>query len=140
MKQIVKHVTLNNSETLTKIHFDGYRCSKYLVKNFTEGNIYVSFDGTSSLDECIKMPAGYAQEIAVDDSGRLTLDHDGNLYLAGSGEVEIQLLVYSSTLGSLSDSDILTDIEDGVLSISTDKDISSYDIYVDDKLATTLEV
>lgn len=92
MKLNLKRVTLSGStEAVT---FDNI-CRKYLVKNFTSGDIYVSFDSNLVEDNSIKIAAGMGQVCLINEHYERSLAVRTNtIYIKGSGEVEVQQLCY----------------------------------------------
>lgn len=92
MKQQVKRNTLSGG--ITKFSFD-YICGEYLVKNFSDGDVYVSYEDNTSNDEAIKIPANSYQIVVVNyHLGGLECYKSKDLYIKGTGEVEVQQLCW----------------------------------------------
>lgn len=92
LTQQVQRVTLSGSPTAVTFP---YPSGKYLVKNFSSGDIYVSFESTVAPASSIKISAGYGQLCEINERGGA----DGqakskSIYLNGTGEVEVQALWY----------------------------------------------
>ena len=89
MKQSVKRVTLTGAwQTITFTD----KATHYFVKNYTEGDIFVSFAANDSEDESFKITAGIGEELAISFDairGRYAVN---TIYVKGTGEVEIQQL------------------------------------------------
>lgn len=87
----VKQVELNG---LTKVEFTTKSC-EWLVKNFTDGDIYVSFDKDAPQDEWIKIQSGMGQVVVentvVKDFINFTYKA---IYVNGTGTIEVQQLCY----------------------------------------------
>lgn len=93
MKQQIKRVTLIDGET-NEIEFEKL-CGKYIVKNFTDGDIYVSFDEDFTEDNSVKIPAGFYQVVIANEYlGGLEIYKTKSIYIQGSGEVEVQQLCF----------------------------------------------
>lgn len=89
----VQRVTLSGSE-FEEVEFNTI-CGRYLVKNFTEDDIYVSFDEDATTNTSIKIPAGYFQEVIANEYlGGLDAYKTTSIYIKGTGEVEVQQLCY----------------------------------------------
>ena len=89
MKQSVKRVTLSGN--WQEISFPA-KASRYFVKNYSDNDIYVSFEDNDSEDESFKIKSGIGEEIAISYTnirGRYAVN---KLYVKGTGEVEIQQL------------------------------------------------
>ena len=93
MKKIsVKRVVLDG--TATKVEFPTI-CRKWLVKNFTEGDIYVSFDETLNTDEAIKITSNCWQQINTNENYAWNNECKSTcIHIQGTGEVEIQQLCF----------------------------------------------
>lgn len=93
-KMQVKRITLTDSTTFEEIEFENI-CGRYIVKNFTSGDIYVSFDEDATEDDSIKIPSGYFQEVIANEYlGGLDLYKTTSIYVKGAGEIEVQQLCY----------------------------------------------
>ena len=93
-KLSIKRVTLvENVETA--VTFNNV-CGKYLVKNFTEGDIYVSFDANFNESEAVKIKSNYGQTVVGNEEYQWTENFKtSTIYIKGSaGEVEVQQLCY----------------------------------------------
>lgn len=92
MELQVKRINLTGE--VTGVEF-ARECRKYLVKNFTNSDIYVSYN--SNLDETnsIKIAAGYAQVIVINENYAWSKEVlNKTIYIKGTGEVEVQQLCY----------------------------------------------
>lgn len=93
--QIVKRLTLNN--TVKELVF-GVKGSEFLVKNFSDNDLLVSFDKDTLESEWIKIPSKTYQVCIVngtDDEKRFLYRdciYRDKIYLKGEGEVEVQVL------------------------------------------------
>lgn len=69
--------------------------TKFLVKNFSTGNIYVNFEPITNDNEntSIKIPKDIAQVVLSNEYHGNTLKAD-TLYIKGTGEVEVQVICY----------------------------------------------
>lgn len=96
--QIVKRMELTENAVNT-FFFNG-KGRDFLVKNFSDSDLLVSFDSEAPDDEWIKIPANMYQVCTVNalreaNSYRYKDDiYKDKLYLKGSGEVEVQVLVW----------------------------------------------
>lgn len=86
MKQVVKRQTLAGS--LTAFTFDVQACS-FFVKNFTEGDAYISFEADTPDSECYKLPSMIAEEYYYNKHSGYYTD---TIYVKATGEVEVQPL------------------------------------------------
>ena len=67
----------------------------YLVKNFTSGDIYVSFNSNLVESKAIKIASGYAQECCINENAMWHKNCNCNsIYVKGTGEVEVQQVWY----------------------------------------------
>lgn len=88
--QQVQRVTLSGS--VLPVTFQ-YYSGKFLVKNFTSGDVYVSFEQTVNPSTSIKIATGYAQLCQINERGGAGGQEKVNtIYLNGNGEVEVQQL------------------------------------------------
>ena len=88
--QQVKRVQLTGG--VTALNFENYG-GQYLVKNFSGGDIYVSFEETVSNDTSIKISNGFAQRCVINERDGMAGQSKANtIYLKGVGEVEVQQL------------------------------------------------
>lgn len=96
--QIVKRFELTE-DVMGTFFFNG-KGRDFLVKNFSDNDLLVSFDNEAKDDEWIKIPANMYQVCTVnalreDSSYRYEDDiYRDRLYLKGNGEVEVQVLVW----------------------------------------------
>ena len=94
LKIIRKSITANTAE---KFEFDveGF---EFLVKNFNEFDIYVSFKNTTDTSKMIKIPAKCAQVcIRNKPASPLSVGNSSDevyIYATESGEVEVQCLKF----------------------------------------------
>lgn len=101
----IKRVTLSGTG-FEEISFEK-PAERYLIKNFTEGDIYVSSKADATTDDSCKVPKGYGQVFevpvmetgsvayhAIKGAGRFVPDSITKLYLKGTGEVEVQQLCF----------------------------------------------
>lgn len=90
MKQQLKRL---NVSTQAQIKFR-YEAKSYFVKNFTSGDIYVSFEAIENEDfsECYKIKSGIAEEVYVARTGISNKYLTDTIYIYGNGEVEVQQL------------------------------------------------
>lgn len=76
----------------TKYEFEQV-CKHYFVKNYSDGDIYVSFDENDEEDASCKISSGVGEEIATTyreyDRNE---DYTDTIYVKGTGEVEVQQL------------------------------------------------
>lgn len=91
MLQKVQRVTLTGSG-FEEIAF-AKEGIKFMVKNFTNGDIFVSFSEGATEDNSIKIPSGYYQLcVANEHGGSANAYNTDTLYIKGTGEVEVQEL------------------------------------------------
>ena len=88
MKLQVKRVTVSGK---TKVEFDAL-CGNYMIKNFSSSPIYVSFDEEFTHNNSIKIPANFYQHVMINDPDDANGDAAKELWIEGSGEVEVQQL------------------------------------------------
>lgn len=92
MQLNLKRVTLSGATAAVTFN---NKCGKYLVKNFTSGNIYVSFDSNLVEANSIKIAAGMGQVCLINEYYDWSQEVKTNtIYIKGSGEVEVQQLCY----------------------------------------------
>lgn len=89
MAQQVKRVELEGS--ITQVIFPN-QCGRYLVKNFSDGDIYVSFEESVELNTSIKITAGMAQVCIINERNGSGQEKANCIYISGTGEVEVQQL------------------------------------------------
>lgn len=73
--------------------FTGLNVRKFLVKNFSDGNIFVSYGTATDLDG-IKIPSLTAQVIVANEACALDNEGTDKISVYGTGEVEVQALWY----------------------------------------------
>ena len=90
MKQAVQRKTLAGGWTAFTFN---HNCAHFLVKNFSNGVVYVSFENNDDEAESIKIMSLMAEVVAV------CFDGNNNpaftvptIYVKGSGEVEVEAL------------------------------------------------
>jgi hypothetical protein len=97
LKLIRKNIVANEA---TKFEFDveGF---EFLVKNFTNGDIYVAYENTTDTDEMSKIPSMAGQVCIINkdsnlsDTNRLLFaSKDIYVYSTSVGEVEVQCLKF----------------------------------------------
>lgn len=86
LKQIVKRVTLTGSEMELTFEDTSYQ---YLVKNYSEGDVYVSFYPSFDTSDAIKVASGMGQICVIREKYFTPTDV---IYISGTGEVEVQQL------------------------------------------------
>lgn len=92
MKQQIKRITLEGE--ITEVEFDNI-CGKYLVKNFSDDDIFVSFDEEFTEENSTKIPAGFYQVVIANEwLGGLDAYKSKSIYINGTGEVEVQQLCF----------------------------------------------
>lgn len=88
----VKRVTLIG--ITQAVEFDTV-CGKWLVKNFTSGDIYVSLNEPLVEANAIKIASGYGQVITTNEHFAWSDDYKSKkIYVKGTGEIEVQQLCY----------------------------------------------
>lgn len=94
MKQQVKRLELTGT-SYTEFSFDK-NCGKFLVKNFSDNPIYVSFDNTVEDSEAIKIAGGSFQVVIANEYfGGSDYYRTNKIYVKGTGEVEVQQLCFN---------------------------------------------
>ena len=63
----------------------------FFVKNFSQGEILVSFSDEAQEENCFKIPSMIAEEVFYNQNGGYYTD---TVYVSGSGEVEIEALSF----------------------------------------------
>ena len=90
LKQLVKRQTLTGN--WTEIQFPK-KSRSFFVKNFTEGDIFVSFKNNDDEAECFKIKSGIGEEVAIQfhslDKSEFYVN---SIYVKGTGEVEVQAM------------------------------------------------
>ncbi|MBQ6447132.1 MAG: hypothetical protein IJJ10_06670 [Bacillus sp. (in: Bacteria)] len=84
----VKRVTLTGN--WTEVTFDE-KAKNYFVKNFSDGDIYVSFEENDSENTSFKISSGIGEVLAINQTATSKPEHFTNtIYIKGTGEVEIE--------------------------------------------------
>lgn len=96
MKLNLKRITLTGATT--KVEFKEM-CGKWLVKNFTDADIYVSFEAGSNGElveaDAVKIKSNYGQIVIGNEQYDYTNIFKTNaIYIKGTGEVEVQQLCF----------------------------------------------
>ena len=66
---------------------------KYLVKNYSSGDIYISFESTCNPATSIRIVSGYGQVCEINERGGAAGQEKAKtIYVNGTGEVEVQQL------------------------------------------------
>lgn len=86
VEQVVKRVTLTGSVKIVEFVNSS---PKYLIKNFSEGDIYVSFYAPFTNNEAIKIASKFGQEVVANERFNPATNV---IYINGTGEVEVQQL------------------------------------------------
>lgn len=86
----VKRVTLNGKTTISFPH----KSPKWLVKNFSEADITVSFEENAAEDEVITIASQMGQVIVENENATVYKYVHDTIYITGSGIVEVQQLCY----------------------------------------------
>lgn len=87
----VKRVTLDG--TVTKVQFPNV-CGKWLVKNFTSGDVYASFDANMTEDNAVKIASNCGQVVVDNEFHDMDIFKHNSIYIKGTGEVEVQQICY----------------------------------------------
>lgn len=90
MKQQIKRLNVSSQ---AQIKFR-YQAKSFFVKNYTNGDIFVSFEEVTNDDysECYKIKSGIAEEVYIARTGISNKYLTDTIYIYGNGEVEIQQL------------------------------------------------
>ena len=92
MKQSVKRKTLTGNWEEYK--FDR-KAKRFFVKNYTSGDIYVSFANNDDEAESFKIKTGMGEEVAITYNDLLGAENVvDSIYVKGTGEVEVEQLDY----------------------------------------------
>lgn len=90
LTQQVQRVTLAGKATAVTFP---YPSGKYLVKNYSSGDIYVSFESTCNPATSIRIASGYGQLCEINERGGAAGQEKAKtIYVNGTGEVEVQQL------------------------------------------------
>lgn len=88
--QNVKRVTLTGD--WQAVTFNG-KSRDYFVKNYSEGDIFVSFEENDNENTCFKIKTGMGETVAKTFVGYdKSAFYTDTIYVKGTGEVEIQAL------------------------------------------------
>lgn len=93
MKQQVIRQTLS-SATWTPFEFS-IPCRSFFVKNFTEGDIYVSFANDQDQNSSFKIPSMFAEEVYIPDKDEVNTNWIKStvyIYSTSGGEIEVEEL------------------------------------------------
>lgn len=90
MSQKVQRVQLTGG--ISSLEFSDWS-GQYLVKNFSGGDIYISFEPTVSENNSIRILNGFAQLCVINERDGMAGQAKANkVYIKGTGEVEVQQL------------------------------------------------
>lgn len=90
LTQQVQRVTLAGKATAVTFP---YPSGKFIVKNFSGGDIYVSFESTVAPASSIRIASGYGQVCEINERGGAAGQAKSKtIYVNGTGEVEVQEL------------------------------------------------
>ncbi len=90
--QVIKRISA--TESGVKINFEAYS-GRYLVKNYSDGDIFVSLDVNLPTDQSIKITSGMGQICIINEKNDAESQEKTNaLFIKGNGEVEVQQLWY----------------------------------------------
>ena len=90
LTQQVQRVTLAGKATAVTLP---YPSGKFIVKNFSGGDIYVSFESTVAPASSIRIASGYGQLCEINERGGAAgQEKTKTIYINGTGEVEVQQL------------------------------------------------
>ncbi|MCQ2059786.1 MAG: hypothetical protein MJY71_08185 [Bacteroidaceae bacterium] len=70
------------------------KCGKWLVKNFSENDLFVSFEEDATEAESVKIAAGMGQVVVDNEYLNGEAFKHKSIYLSGNGEVEVQQLCH----------------------------------------------
>lgn len=87
----VKRIELTGS--LTPVEFPT-KSGRWLVKNFSEDFVYASFKSNATEEEMVKIAPGMGQ-VVIENENKGVYEHvHREIYIKGTGEVEVQQLCY----------------------------------------------
>lgn len=90
LKQLVKRLTLTGG--WTEFQFPK-KSRSFFVKNFSEGDIFVSFKNNDDEAESFKIKTGMGEEVAISFNARYNAEFYANsIFVKGEGEVEVQAM------------------------------------------------
>lgn len=81
--------------TIQEVKFDNIKSNAWLVKNFSNGDIFVSYDENLDENSSIKIKPEYAQICLMTKAGLYGYNNGtlvNTIYIKGTGEVEVQPL------------------------------------------------
>ena len=102
MKQQVQRKTLTGAWEAFEFP---YKARRFFVKNYTDGDIFVSFENNTAENQSFKIAAGVGEEVAIsmvdiqNNPNRKKFSYDeeakdaffsDTVYVKGTGEVEVQ--------------------------------------------------
>lgn len=88
MKQSVRRKTLTGGWTEFKFE---HKSKRFFVKNYTSGDIFVSFENNDQESESYKIKTGMGEEVAITWSDLLYAPNVADaIYVKGTGEVEVE--------------------------------------------------
>lgn len=92
MELSLQRITLTGS--IKPVTFNNI-CGKWLIKNFTSSDIYVSFESNLVESKAVKIASGHGQVIVINEYYSWDDNLKSNtIYIKGTGEVEVQQLCY----------------------------------------------
>lgn len=84
----VKRVTLTGDWEAVTFN---QKAKNYFVKNYSEGDIFVSFEENDAEDTSFKIKTGLGEALAINQSALSKEEHfTDTIYVKGTGEVEIE--------------------------------------------------
>ena len=89
MKQAVIRKTLNGEWTEWDF---GKPCKNFFVKNFSSGDIFVSFVNNDQESGSFKIASDYGEEVSIVQNHLGGQGETAKIYVKGTGEVEIEAL------------------------------------------------
>lgn len=89
----------------------------YFVKNFTDSDIFVSFENGTAEENSIKIKSNSGEEVSISyDAIDRDIYYADKIYVKGTGEVEVQSIdIYSEVL----------DVQGNVLNVGEDNTIEN---------------
>ena len=104
MKQQLKRLNVSGQ---AQIKFR-YQAKRYYVKNFTNTDIFVSFEAVTNDDysECYKISNGIAEEVCIGYTGLSDRYLTDEIFIYGTGEVEVQQLDFNVALKERDDIEV----------------------------------
>lgn len=84
----VKRVTLTGDWEAVTFN---QKAKNYFVKNYSEGDIFVSFEEDDDEDTSFKIASGIGEALAINQSALSKQEHfTDTIYIKGTGEIEVQ--------------------------------------------------